>query len=438
MTLFVGSNIVKGNINDGMDVEAALKLGKLFGKIYGSPIAVAMDSRTSNQMLKGALTSGIMSVGCDVLDLGMVPTPLIQYFMSIHPDVKCGVTITASFAGPDINGFRVLKAGGIEDPIFDEYNADSIYDMDRKCVPGPQAGEMFKASDFTESYVKSIMSQVDVEAIRAAGLRICLDCRNNAVAAIASNLLMMLSVDCITLGGDRSVLDEDRLIKLGHLVSSQGLNLGVLIEMDADHVMFSADGGERISGDKAFAIMAKAILDQKKGNVVIPINSTTLMEDVIRDNGGTIVHTNIGEQSLVMGVKQHGAVLGGDVFGCFVIPGENPGTCDAFLAMAKMLEIIVKNGPLSKQAEPLPSYFLSRGQYDCPESEIDWVLDRFKRVHSADKMDLTDGIKVFKETGWILVRRSNVKGTIKVYAQANSKEEANTWVEQTINGLQSK
>ena len=108
MTLIAGSNTVKGTINDGMDVEFALKLGKALGTIYGSPIAVAMDGRNSNIMLKTALVAGIMSVGCDIHDLGSVPTPLMQFYMVLHPEVKGGVTITASFARLEINGFRVM------------------------------------------------------------------------------------------------------------------------------------------------------------------------------------------------------------------------------------------------------------------------------------------------------------------------------------------
>ena len=435
MTLFVGSNIVKGNINDGMDVETAMKLGRLLGKVYGSPIAVAMDGRTSNQMLKGALTSGIMSVGCDVMDLGMVPTPLIQYYMTLHPEIKGGVTITASFAGPDINGFRIMKSGGVEDPIFDELTLDSIMNVEKRTVSGTNAGEILKVADFTENYIASILSKVDVDAIRQAGLRICLDCRNSAVASIASSILLNLSINCITIGGDRSVFNDDRLEKLGHLVRSQELDLGVAIEMDADHVLFASSDGKPVSGDKSFAIIAKSILDQNKGKIVIPINSTTLMEDVIRENGGTIIHTEVGEQSMVMKVKENEALLGGDVFGCIVIPVDQVCTCDAMLVMVKMIEIIVKNGPLAELDKSLPDYYIARDMFECPEEQIEPTLNRFREMHNGEKMELVDGIKLFKDDGWILVRHSNVKGVIKIYAQANTKETAEEWTKQTIRGL---
>ncbi len=435
MTLLAGYNNVKGTINDGMDVEFALKLGKTLGKIYGSPVAVAMDGRTSNVMLKTALTSGIMSVGCDVLDLGAVPTPLIQYYMSQHPEVTGGVTITASFAGQDINGFRVMKSGGVEDPIFDEHSLQEIQEADIGCVPAAQVGEILKVADFTEGYIDSILSQVDEELIRKAGLRICLDCRNNAVAPIASSLLMKLSVDCVTIGGDSSVLDDDRMVKLGHFVKSQGLDMGVAIEMDADHCLFASADGNPVFGDKSFAIIAKSILSERKGIVVVPINSTTLMEDVVNQNGGILMHCTVGPEMVVRKVKEQGAILGGDLFGCLVIPGHLY-TCDAMMAMVKMIELVVKNGPLEEQVAPFPTYYISRGAISCPEERIPAVVEKFKASHEGEEKDMVDGIKIYRDDGWLLVRPSNVKDTIKLYAQANSKEEADKLIENTMAQLE--
>lgn len=433
MNLLAGSNTVKGTINDGMDVEFALKLGKTLGETYGSPVAVAMDGRNSNNMLLAALSAGIMSVGCDVLYLGAVPTPMIQFYMSMHSEIKGGVTITASFAGQQINGFRVMKSEGVEDPIFESITVEEMM-ANTNQVPGLAVGEMFKIPDFTEAYVDYILSNVDVEAIRAAELKICLDCRNPAVGVITSQLLMRLSIDHIFITGDTSVLDEDRQTKLGHVVKSQELDLGVALEMDADHVLFTTSEGEVVHGDRSFAVLAKDILSKTKGKVVIPVNASTLMESVIRDNGGELVLCSIGEQAVVQSVKENDAVLGGDIFGCIVLPGRFC-TCDAILAMAKIIELIAKNGPLSEQIRSYPDYFISKGSMDVPNDDIPKVLECFRSLHLEKEMDLFDGVKVYNDQGWILVRKSNVNNMIKVYAQAGSREKSTAWVQDTIDKL---
>ncbi len=434
MSLLAGSNTVKGTINDGMDVEFAQKLGKTVGKIYGSPVAVAMDGRSSNMMLKTAVVAGIMSVGSDVLDLGAVPTPMIQYYMATHPEVKGGVSITASFAGQQINGFRIMKAEGIDDPIFEEHTVDDIM-SDNTQVPESQVGEISWISDFTEPYINSILSGVDVDAIRAAGLKICLDCRNSTVASTVSQLLMMLSIECIFISGDSSVLDEDRQLKLGHVVVSQGLDLGVAIDMDVDHILFATADGIPVHGDKSFAVFAKDILSKNKGKVVVPVNASTLMESIVRENGGELVLCNVGEYTVISKVKEYSAVLGGDIFGCIVMPGPAC-FCDAIQAMVKMFEIIAKNGPLEDQISRYPDYFIMRDSVKVPEEKIPAVLDRFKAMHEGEELELQDGVKVYNPEGWILVRESNVRDVIKVYTQSGSRDKSSIWMSETLKVLE--
>ena len=436
MKLVAGSNTVKGVINDGMDVEFAMKLGRFIGKYYGSPVAVAMDGRVSNVMLKTAFIAGVTAVGTDVLDLGTVPTPLIQYYMALHPEVRGGVTITASFSGQDINGFKVMKSGGIDDSLFYEHSVESIMAEKIPGVPGLQVGRIDKVEDFTEGYIDEVLSKVDTEVISNAGLRICVDCRNEAIVPIVSNILMRLSVEYISIGGDTSVLDLDRQVKLGQMVKSQGLDLGVAIEMDADHCLFSDDKGEAVSGDKSFSLLAKSLLSKKKGKVVIPINSSTLMEDVISENGGFAIHCAVGEYTIIRKVKENDAILGGDMFGCTVLPGEFC-TSDAMVAMVKMLEIVAQNGPLSKQLKTFPDYFILKSSFDCPDDKTAETMEKFKALYDGKEMEMTDGVKVFLDNGWLLVRPSNVKGVVKIYSQADSREAAEKMVKDTIASLTS-
>ncbi len=433
MSLLAGSNTVKGTINDGMDVEVALKLGKAVGKIYGGPLAVAMDGRTSNMMLKTALVAGMMSVGANVLDLGAVPTPMIQYYMAVHPEVMGGVSITASFAGQQINGFRIMRSGGIDDPIFDERTIDDIM-ADNSQVPAMQIGEISKVEDFTESYIDSIMKDIDVEAIRNAGFRICLDCRNSTVANTVAGLLMALSVECIFITGDSSMLDEDRQMKLGHVVKSQGLDLGVAIDMDADHVLFATSDGVPVHGDKSFAVMAVDILSKGPGKVVVPVNASTLMESVVRDNGGELILCTVGEQTVIRKVKEYSAVLGGDIFGCLVLPGHAC-LCDAILAMVKMFEIIAKKGPLGDQISKYPDYYISKDSLEVPEDRIPFLLESYKALHEGEEMELLDGVKIYSPEGWTLVRESNVRDLVKVYAQSGSRDKSASWLSETLDEL---
>jgi len=431
MSIVADCSTVKGTINKDITVEFALNLGKILGRQYGSPMAVAMDGRSSNEMLKLALVSGIMSAGCDVIDLGIVPTPVLQYYLSTHLDVRGGVTVTASFAEQDQNGFRIMKSGGMDDPLFDEMSPIGIWEGAGECVPGPKVGERTYIEDQSEGYIESILSKVDAEAISQANLGICLDCRNSAVAAIAAVILRRLSVECIMLGGDSSMLGTDRMIKLGHVVTSQDMNLGVALEMDADHCLFTTAEGVPVNGDKSFAVLAKSVLSKKNGKVVIPINSTTLMEDVIKDNEAMLMHCKVGEQNVARKVKEYEAVFGGDSFGCTVFP-DHMYSSDGIMTMVRMLECIVKDGPLADQIADYPDYSRSRGGIGCPDEQIPEVLRVFKENHADEDLELIDGIKIKYDEGWLLVRKSNSKDLIRVYAEARTPEAADDKVAETI------
>ncbi len=147
-----------------------------------------------------------------------------------------------------------------------------------------------------------------------------------------------------------------------------------------------------------------------------------------------MIHCTIGEQTVVRKVQENQAVLGGDIFGCIVIPGPFC-TCDSIEAMVRMLAIIAKEGPLAQLIKDFPDYYISRGSMDYPLDGVHDLLKKFKASYDGFNMDLTDGVKVFRDGGWVLVRQSNVAGTVKIYSQARSKEEADVCVKETINKL---
>jgi phosphomannomutase len=135
-------------------------------------------------------------------------------------------------------------------------------------------------------------------------------------------------------------------------------------------------------------------------------------------------------------VKETSAVLGGDIFGCIVIPGHAC-SCDAILAMVKMFEIIAKNGPLGDQISRYPDYYITRDSISVPEALIPSVLEAYKSAHDGKEMELQDGVKVYSPEGWILVRKSNVRDLIKIYTQSGSRDKSASWLSDTLKELKS-
>ena len=116
MVVSSGSSGIRGVVNNGMDVELALQVGKITGERYGGLVAVAADTRLSGETLKSAVSAGLMAVGCEVIDLGSMPTPAFQFYVKTHDEVRGGIMVTASHNPPEYNGLQAISANGLETP----------------------------------------------------------------------------------------------------------------------------------------------------------------------------------------------------------------------------------------------------------------------------------------------------------------------------------
>ena len=136
-----GTNGVRGVVNEDMTTDLALQLGKAIGRFFGGAVAIATDTRVSGDMLKSAVSAGLMATGCRVLDLGIVPTPAIQYYVKTH-DVAGGVMITASHNPPNFNGIKCIDGDGTEMPREKEEVIEGYYEEDIPCRQWNAIGTM--------------------------------------------------------------------------------------------------------------------------------------------------------------------------------------------------------------------------------------------------------------------------------------------------------
>ncbi|MDR0309882.1 MAG: phosphoglucosamine mutase, partial [Candidatus Methanoplasma sp.] len=194
-----GTNGIRGVINEGMTSDLALHVGKAIGTVMGGTVAIATDTRISADMIRTAVSAGIMSVGVDVLDLGVIPTPALQYYVKTHGNVKGGVMITASHNPPEFNGIKCISQDGTETSREEEEKIEEQYPKDIPCASWNMTGSMSRVSGVAEEYVDAIISMVDADSIRKAGLKVCLDCANGAAYETAPLLLRKLNVRAVTI-----------------------------------------------------------------------------------------------------------------------------------------------------------------------------------------------------------------------------------------------
>jgi phosphomannomutase/phosphoglucomutase len=427
-----GTNGVRGVINKDMNVQLAMDLGKAIGTFMKGRVAVGYDSRTSATMIKSAVASGLMCTGVEVLDLGLVPTPVVQHYVKTN-HLSGGIMITASHNPPEFNGIKCVDADGTEMPRSKEEEIERLYftksftPMDWKSV-----GQMCQATGAVPSYLASVLRLVDADAIRAAGLTVVLDCANGAGAVSTPQLLDDLNVRAITLNcnpqgtfpGHPSEPVEAHLKDLIALVRDTGADLGIAHDGDADRTFFIDDQGRYLYGDKSLAITAEAMVRENSGGIVVtPVSSSMAVEDVVRRAGGEIEYTRVGAPVVARKMIEVGAVFGGEENGGLIFP-KHQFCRDGAMTVAKMLEIIAKDGPLSKLVDRIPVYSQDKRKMACPDERKERVLAALVEHYAAERVDTTDGVKICYDDGWTLVRPSGTEPLFRVYSEAKTPEDA--------------
>ncbi|MBR5999461.1 MAG: phosphoglucosamine mutase, partial [Candidatus Methanomethylophilaceae archaeon] len=292
MSNLFGINGVRGVVNETLTSDVALKLGRAVGRYYDGPVAVAMDTRITADMIKNAVIAGLLAEGCDVFDLGIVPIPALQYFVKMHDDILGGVMITASHNTAEYNGIKCITSTGDELGDAGKKKIEENYDSE---IPSHsnRIGTVTKIVRAGEEYVNAILENVHTIDIKRAKLRVVVDCANGASSFTTPMLLQRLGVYTVTLNanpqgefpGRPSEPTEENLSDVIALIKAAGADLGVAHDLDGDRASFITGEGKFIEGDIALAIMAKFILDGKKGKVVTPISTSSVVEDVVKENG---------------------------------------------------------------------------------------------------------------------------------------------------------
>ncbi len=430
MSRLFGTNGVRGVINQDMTVELALNVGRAIGTFMMGRVAIATDPRTSGDMLRSAVSAGVTSAGSSVVDLGMLPTPALQYYVK-NSGVKGGVMITASHNPPEFNGIKCVDHDGTEMPRVKEEGIERIYFERGFAAPDWRSvGTISHLEGVGTSYANAVRRSVDRTVIAEACLNVVLDCANGAGSVTSPGLLDSLGVRAITLNGNpqgtfpghSSEPTPNNLKDLMAVVKATGVDLGIAHDGDADRTIFVDDQGNYVHGDQSLTVIASHIVQENGGGIVVtPVSTSSCLEEVVKRHNGQVIYTKVGAPIVARKMMEVRAIFGGEENGGLIFP-EHQYCRDAAMTMTKMLEIIAKRGPLSELLKEVPRYSLDKRRLECPEKKKEWVLEQVEVHFAEQEIDLTDGVKIFFDGGWSLVRPSGTEPIFRVYSEG--KDEA--------------
>ncbi|HMK45499.1 MAG TPA: phosphoglucosamine mutase [Methanocella sp.] len=424
MALF-GTNGVRGVANVEMTPEMAMNLARSIGTLKGGKIALGRDTRQSGEMIKGAVIAGLLSTGCSVVDLGIAPTPTIQYYVKNFADA--GIIITASHNPPEYNGVKGVAYDGTEMSRADEAEVEKIYFAgDFKKADWSQTGDL-TCFDPKPMYIDNIIKTVDAELIRNKGFKVISDTGCGAASLTTPFLLRKLGCKVISLNaqidgtfpGRNPEPTGNEIDDLKAAVIAAGADLGIAHDADADRAVFVDDRGRFANEDVMLAIMTEYKLQRKPGGIVVtPVSSSSLIEDIAKKYSSQVIWTQVGSIYVARKMMEVGAVFGGEGNGGLIYP-EFQYCRDGGMSAASVLELLATTGKkLSDIIDAVPSYNSVKEKIHCKDKEM--VLKKIATEAKGDRIDTTDGVKIFNKDGWVLVRASGTEPIIRIFAESKT------------------
>ena len=442
MTKLFGTNGIRGVVNKDMNTDLALNIGKAWGtylkkEIKRPKVAIGTDARLSNNMLKNAISSGLLSTGCDVVDCGMMPTPTLQYVVR-EKKFDSGVIITASHNPPNFNGIKGVASDGTEFSKDIEEEIEKIYfEENFILVDWDQVGDFNTWDGGIDLYINGILSVVDVDIIKNNNFHVVLDCGNGAGCVVTPKLLDKLNCKTTflfceadgTFPGRNSEPLPENLEELIKKVPEVGADVGVAQDGDADRAIFVDEKGNYIWGDKTLALGAKyATIENKGGINVTPVTTSSCFDDVVKQHNGTVIHTAVGSPIVARVMIDKNSVFGGEENGGLIFP-EMQYCRDSAMSIAKILEIMAKHDrKISELIDKIPKYEVFKTKMPCPNEKKQIVMKKLAEKTKNDpkikNVDETDGVKLYLEDGWVLMRPSGTEPIFRVYSESKDKKRA--------------
>ena len=431
MARYFGTYGIRGKL-DLLTPEFVSGMCAAFGStLQGGTVIIGTDARTSRDMIKHAAIAGLLSSGCEVIDLGMVPSPTVE-FEVMRKKAAGGIIVTASHNPPEWNALKFVGREGIGLTKEKGEQIEALFESGR-----------FKRADWDglkgvsryelaiREHIDEIRKHMDEEAIAKRKPFLVLDCGNGVAGLFAPYLFRELGCRIITLNaqpdgffpGRNSEPTRENLSDLIKTVKALKADMGIAWDGDGDRVIFIDENGEYVWGDKSFALSARIRMREKKGVVATTVATSDVVKEVVEASGGKIEYTKVGAPYIAERMVETKAVLGGEEVGGVVWPEISLGK-DGFMTAAKIVEEVCRSGkPLSALIASLPTYFNAKGKVDCGMKDkakiLSGICSEFSREKGAEAITI-DGIRINLLDGWVIARASGTENYFRVFAEAKT------------------
>jgi len=420
---------VRGIVGKDLTPDLVVRYAAAFGTLardrgYQS-VVLARDARTSGPMFASAVRAGLQSVGCGVVDCGLVPTPTAQLAVE-HHRAGGGIVITASHNPVEWNALKFVGPDGVflDADTASELRSAAEHGVDHVGWDG--VGDLAVDDGAIGRHLDLVLSlpTVDVERIRQRKFTVALDCVRGAGGTIMPALLE--SLGCTVVGLDLETDGRftrapepvpENLAALGELVRSAGADLGVAADPDVDRLAIVDDQGDPIGEDYTLAFAVETVLRRGTGPVVVNLSTSLVVDHAAREYGCSVDRAPVGEANVARAMRDAGAVVGGEGNGGVILPALHLGR-DAPLAAALLLDLLASaEATVRQRVASRPQYAIVKAK--APRGpEMDPVYAALQQHFSDAEADQQDGLRLAWPDRWLHVRPSGTEPIVRLIAEA--------------------
>ena len=423
--------VVGGFLTPGLACEFAQAFGTYVDK---GRVVLGRDTRKSGEMLENAVTAGLLAAGCEVIQVGILPTPTIQMYVAAI-GAAGGIALTASHNPPEYNALKLFNHAGLffnhyeRAELLDLYHQSDFYQATNEEMRGVQV----HLGRPMALHLERVLKHIDVATIRERRFRVALDGVNGAGSEMSVHFLRdvlgcdlhAISVDPTQVFPREAEPRPDTLTELAALVRRERCDIGFGQDPDGDRLAVCDETGHVIDNDDVLALVADAALEKVEGDIVVNLTTSSVIDAVAKRHGRRVFRTPVGEANVVEGMQSVRTAIGGEgSSGGVIFPSVH--LCrDSYTAMGFLLNRLANSpGTVSQRVADLPRFYRRDSKIRFEHGRLGPLMQALEAKYPEALCNRADGLKLSFADGWIHVRASNTEPLLRLAAEATTADRA--------------
>jgi phosphomannomutase len=427
-TLMVSISGIRGIVGDGLDPKVLVKYTSAFSEFIGKgTVVIGRDARITGEMVKSIVTGTLLAKGLNVIDIGICPTPTVQYTVKTL-GAQGGIAISASHNPNEWNALKLLNSTGqFMTPEENVQMLALLESSEETFVPWEKLGKLTLFEDGLKRHVYDAihLKYINIDQIKKKRFKVVADCVNGAGAYVIPDLLRQFGCEVIELDCEKTGIFKrlpeplpENLTKTMKSVIDNNADLGIVVDPDVDRLVLISDDGTPFGEENTITMAVNFILSKEKGNSVVNLSTTRAVDDIAEKYGCKVYRSAVGEANVVKKMKEVNAIIGGEGSGGVIYPALHYGR-DALVGISLILQQLTEfGGSMAEFKKTLPSYYIAKKKIVLGNVNPDDIVKRLIVKYSGENIDNTDGLRIDFPDHWVHFRKSNTEPIIRIITEA--------------------